>query len=345
MKVVIDDKIPFIRDAAGRLFDEVLYRSGGSITPQDVHDADALIVRTRTKCNRALLAGSKVRFIATATIGYDHLDIPYLEQSGIAWANCPGCNASSVGQYVRSALLVLKKQDVIVPEQATVGIVGVGHVGKAVVQALTPFGCKILLNDPPRQELEGSSFASLEQIKAECDIITFHTPLTKNGTYPTYHLADHNFFGTLAKKPIFINAARGSVVETEALLNALENGKIRAAIIDTWENEPNISLPLLKKVLIGTPHIAGYSADGKTNATRMSLEAVCHYFNIPERITILPPPLPESLIPSADLQERELQLYDPRHDSENLKAHPEQFEVLRGSYPLRREIWDFRKQQ
>jgi erythronate-4-phosphate dehydrogenase len=345
MKVVIDDKIPFIREAAERLFDTVVYRPGSAFTSADVRDADALIVRTRTQCDQTLLAGSKVRFIATATIGYDHLDVPFLQQSGIAWTNCPGCNASSVGQYIHSALLVLKRQSILLPEHATIGVVGVGHVGKAVVKALTSFGCKILRNDPPREELEGTSFASLEEIKAECDIITFHTPLTKSGKYPTYHLANDNFFNTLGKKPVLINAARGAVVDTTALLRALENGNVRAAIIDTWENEPNISLSLLDKVLIGTPHIAGYSADGKTNATRMSLDAVCHFFHIPQKFTITPPPLPTSLLPSNDPEERELQLYDPFRDSQALKAQPQQFEVLRGNYPLRREFWDFGKQR
>ena len=343
MKVIIDDKIPYIREAAAKLFDEVEYFTGAGITSKNVRDADALIVRTRTRCDKSLLEGSKVRFIATATIGYDHLDIAYLEKCGITWTNCPGCNASSVGQYVRSVLLVLKHLGIIDPKKATVGIVGVGHVGQAVVRALKPFGCKILQNDPPRQENEGGTFVSLEEIRKNCDIITFHTPLTKDGAYPTYHLADKNFFDSLKLNPVFINAARGAVTDNQALLNALENGQVRTAIIDTWENEPHISLPLLDKVLIGTPHIAGYSADGKTNATKMSLTAVCRFFGIPENFTILPPPLPPTLIPSADSDERELQLYDPRRDSSALKAHPEQFEVLRGNYPLRREIWDFGK--
>ncbi len=339
MKVVIDDKIPYIREAAASLFDEVSYLPGAGIAPRDVRDADALIVRTRTRCNEALLGGSKVKCVVTATIGYEHLDVDYLESHHIHWTNCPGCNATSVAQYIRNSLIVLKRAGLYNPSASTLGIVGVGHVGKAVQQAVEKMAGRILLNDPPRQRQEGGAFVSLEEIERSCDVITFHTPLTTGGEHPTWHLADENFFRRLCHRPVIINAARGGVVDNAAWIEALDRGAVGAAVIDTWENEPDISLPLLEKAFIATPHIAGYSADGKANATRMALEAVCSYFGIKPNFTIQPPSLPAELRPSGNEEERALQLYNPHDDSNMLKASPHSFEQLRGNYRLRREVW------
>lgn len=340
MKVVIDDKIPYIRDAAAQIFDEVVYLPGSEIAPRDVRDADALVVRTRTRCDEALLRGSRVKMVATATIGFEHLDVDYLRQAGIAWSNCPGCNATSVGQYVRNALLVLKRQGSWCPTQSCVGIVGVGHVGRAVMEALQPLGCEFLLNDPPRQEAEGGPFVSLEEVARRCDVVTFHTPLTKSGRHPSYHLADDRFFRLLQRRPILINAARGSVVDTKALLRAMDEDRVSATVIDTWEDEPNISPELLRRCTIGTPHIAGYSADGKSHASQMALEAVCRHFHLPINFHIQPPPLPAELERPLNREQETLLLYNPCADSEALKAHPEDFEFMRGHYPLRRERWD-----
>jgi erythronate-4-phosphate dehydrogenase len=337
MKVIVDNKIPYIRSAIETIADEVVYAPGADFTPELVKDANALIIRTRTLCNEHLLHSSKVQFIATATIGFDHIDTAYLEKAGIAWTNCPGCNASSVGQYIHSCLILLKREKGLDLKSVTMGIVGVGHVGTEVRKAAESLGVHCLLNDPPRQTREGGDFVPIETIIAESDIITFHVPLTQSGPYRTYHLADESFFSQLHKCPIIINSSRGSVVDNHALLQALNNGQISDAIIDTWENEPNINLPLLNNVFIGTPHIAGYSADGKANATRMALEALCRHFEIQHQFNILPPPLPSDFIPSTDAEELFLQLYNPHTDSDALKAHPENFEYLRGNYPLRRE--------
>ena len=363
MKAVIDDKIPYIKGEIEKLVDETVYLKGSEIGPKDVADADILVVRTRTHCNEALLKDSRVRFIVTATIGHDHLDKDYLNQAGIQWTNCPGCNASSVCQYIHNSLLVLG----LLKKGLTVGVVGVGHVGTLVANDLEKKGLTVLRCDPPK----GEKYA-LPQLAELCDIITFHTPLTKDGEYPTYHMADAAFFASLRKKPLIINSSRGPVVDNEALLHALESGQVSNAVIDTWEGEPNLNRKLLAKAIIATPHIAGYSADGKANATRMSLQAIAQFLMKNEEyrmknekyssslhakshssFNVNPPRLPRNFS-YADTKPKvtidpfingkapngKISLYDPRVDTARLKAHPEAFESLRGNYPLRREVND-----
>lgn len=323
MKVVIDHKIPYIKEAIEKIADEVVYLPGNAFTPEAVKDADALIVRTRTRCNRELLEGSQVKFIATATIGYDHIDTVYCQEAGITWTNCPGCNAGSVEQYIFSTLCLLKEKKGLDLKKATLGIVGVGHVGGRVKRMAEALGMKILLNDPPRADRGEEGFVDLETILRESDVITFHTPLNREGKYATYHLVDEDLLFSLKRTPFIINASRGEVVDTASLLAALAAGKVRGAVIDTWEYEPCISRELLEVAFLATPHIAGYSADGKANATRMSLEALCKFFGIEADFKIVPPEGPCD--------------YDPTRDSEWLKAAPEKFEWFRGNYPIRRE--------
>lgn len=339
MKVIVDNKIPYIKGVIERIADKVVYLPGNAFTPQEVKDADALIVRTRTLCNRDLLEGSRVKFIATATIGFDHIDTAYCQEAGITWTNCPGCNASSVEQYVHSVLLLLKREKNLCLEGAAIGIVGVGHVGSKVATMASKLGMRVLLNDPPRAEKGEEGFVDLHTIARECDVITFHTPLNREGIYRTFHLADEAFFNQLGRSPYIINSSRGEVVETQALLRALEKGQVKETVIDTWENEPDIDLTLLREAFIATPHIAGYSADGKANATRMSLEALCRFFGIEANFKIVPPSLPEDMVWSEDKETAYLQLYNPMRDSEWLKAEPEKFEWFRGNYPLRRELF------
>ncbi len=344
MKAVVDDKIPYIEGQIETLADHVLYKRGSDITAADVRDADVLIVRTRTRCNRELLEGSSVRLVVTATIGYDHIDTEYLRQAGIFWTNCPGCNASSVRQYVHNSLLAL---DLLRPS-LTVGVVGVGHVGSLVAADLAEAGLKVLCCDPPLQA-EHPEYVTLERIAAEADIITFHTPLTRSGEHPTYHLADEAFFSSLVRRPLIINSSRGEVVDNAALVRALDNGLVRDAVIDTWEGEPDLNLQLLQRAVIATPHVAGYSADGKANATRMSLQAVCQHIGTPFNLDIHPVRLSEVLdaeefaalasLPT-DSAALALQLYNPLADTAHLKQSPERFEWLRGNYPLRREMLD-----
>ena len=360
MKLIIDDKIPFIRNAVNRL-GEAVFLPGSSITAADVRDADALIVRTRTRCNEQLLAGSRVKFIATATIGFDHLDAAWLRRAGIAWSNCPGCNARSVAQYVESALLLLHSAGRIdLNSHPVMGIVGVGHVGSVVASVARRMGLRLLLCDPPRFEAKTDNAdlciraeecsSTLADIAREAEIIAFHTPLTTSGEHATFHLADESFFRSLEKNPVIISCGRGEVVSTSALKEALDEGLIREAVIDVWENEPRIDLSLMKKTFLSTPHIAGYSADGKARGTRMALEAVARFFGIDADFSdILAPPLPENYkyFPDAPAtpglsssQQALLNLYDPRRDSEALRREPEAFERLRGNYPLRREQAD-----
>lgn len=345
MKIVVDDKIPYIQPALHQLAEEVVAKAGCAITSDDVRDADILIVRTRTRCDRALLSGSRVRLVVTATIGYDHLDTDYLRTAGIAWTNCPGCNATSVAQYVMNSLLVLQQQQGLDLSRATLGIIGVGHVGTAVLEAARRWGIKrILLNDPPREAAgdaapEEFCWSSLERLQAEADILTLHTPLTSAQPYPTHHLVDDKFFNAFRRKPVLINAARGGIVDESALLAAMDAGRIRTAIIDTWEGEPDVNRRLLEHAFIATPHIAGYSADGKANATRMALTAVCRFLGREMTFDIQPPKLERQFDSTDDDITRALKLYNPLEDSQRLKEHPEQFESLRGHYPLRREQW------
>lgn len=338
MKVIVDNKIPYIKEAIEKIADEVIFLPGNEFDAQNIKDADALIIRTRTHCNRELLEGSSVKFIATATIGYDHIDTKYCREAGITWTNAPGCNSSSVAQYLYSALLLLCQKKGCSPKDLCIGIVGVGNVGSKVQKVAASLGMKVLLNDPPRADKEDvQSFTDLETIIRECNVITFHTPLNRDGEYKTYHLADDQFFQSLQRSPVIINTSRGEVIDTAALLFALETGKVSDAVIDVWEYEPDISPELLNKAFIGTPHIAGYSADGKANATRMSLESLCRFFGIDKEINIVPPAPETSVITASSQEEAILKIYDPRVDSEALKAHPELFEHFRGNYPLRRE--------
>lgn len=364
-RLVVDSKIPYLRGFA-EMLGEVRYVEGSEISPADVRHADALVVRTRTRCDAELLEGSDVKFVATATIGYDHLDTAYLRRARIGWANCPGCNARSVAQYVECALLLLaahgawgksgRPSPVSAPlpqepeaapfARLTLGIVGVGHVGSQVLASARRMGFgRILLCDPPRAEREGGAdFVPLETLAAESDVVTFHTPLTLAPLpHPTYHLADAAFFARLKAGAVFFNTSRGEVADTEAVKRALRSGRLRAAVIDTWEREPHIDPALLSAAWLATPHIAGYSADGKAAGSRMALQAVARHFGLDPApfAAIAPPPLPPGFAyypaGEARLLCEALRLYDPSRDSLALKADPSAFERLRGHYPLRRE--------
>ena len=343
MKIVVDDKIPYIQEKLSLLADELVAIGGSEISAADVKDADALIVRTRTHCDESLLAGSKVRFVATATIGFDHIDVDYLQRAGITWISCPGCNAGSVAQYVESSLLLLQQEKGLVLCKATIGIVGCGHVGSKVKVVAERLGMRVLICDPPLEQKNANSqrptangFVSMDTIEQQADVITFHVPLTKEGEYATWHMADEAFFHRLLHVPYIINTSRGGVVDNQALLSALHDGRVRDAVIDVWEGEPNVNPALLQRVFIGTPHIAGYSADGKTNADNMVIDALCRYFHLPHPGKITPPSLPADFHYTGN----PLELYNPLEDSQALKTTPSKFEYLRNHYPLRREHFE-----
>ena len=343
MKIVVDDKIPYIREKLALLADEVVYLRGADIRADDVQDADALIVRTRTHCDRQLLEGSRVQFVATATIGFDHIDTDYMSKAGIAWTNCPGCNAASVAQYVECSLLLLEQLKGFDLQRATIGIVGCGHVGSKVKAVAERLGMRVLVSDPPLAQKEANSqqptannFVPLDVIEREADVITFHVPLSSEGQYATWHLADEDFFHRLLRVPYIINTSRGPVVDNAALLQALGEGRVRDAVLDVWEGEPQLNPDLLNKTFIGTPHIAGYSADGKVNADNMVIDALCQHFSLTHPGRIQPPLLPADFKYTGSA----LELYNPLDDSEKLKNDPTKFEFLRNNYPLRRERFE-----
>ena len=297
----------------------VIYLSPEEITAETVREADALFVRTRTRINEELLRGSKVRFVATATIGFDHIDQDYCRKAGIHWVSCPGCNAQAVCDYVEEAISTIKANKT----DLTIGIVGYGHVGKLVAQMANRNGYRVLLSDPPL-----GIGMSLEKLAPQCDVLTFHTPLTHDGEYPTYHLCNADILRLCKPDALIINAARGGVIDEQALLSTLNTQhstlNIKAAI-DCWEDEPNINTALLEKVNLASFHIAGYSIEGKMRASEMCLRAFCEFFSLP----ILS--INKKVVP---LQGDSAPGWLCRI-SDQLKAHPENFEQLRKQYKLR----------
>jgi len=348
MKIIADDKIPYLKGVL-EPFADIVYLPGKQITNETAADADALLIRTRTKCNAALLQGTKVRFIATATIGYDHIDTGWCEQNGITWVNAPGCNSSSVQQYIAAAILHLALNYSFNLYNKTLGIIGVGNVGSKVAKLGQALGMKVLQNDPPRQRKEKSDyFISLDRLLEQSDIITLHVPLITKGTDKTYHLADNNFFDKMKPSSFFINSSRGEVTDTTALKEALKTKKLTAAIVDVWENEPDIDTELLKMVEIGTPHIAGYSNDGKANGTAMSVQQLSRFFHLPLNTwyptTIEKPAFPELILNCTGrsfedvIYQAILASYDINSDNNRLRSSVNTFEYQRGNYPLRREF-------
>ena len=331
LRIVVERNVPFLEvlDTVA----DVVRLPYTEITADAVRDADALVVRTRNRCDASLLACSNVQFIATATIGTDHIDLPWCAAHGIEAVNAPGCNAPAVAQYVFSSLMRVINRPI---SSYTIGIVGVGHVGSIVERWARGLSMRVLLCDPPRQQAEGGDrWVSLDDIAAKADIITFHTPLTREGACATYHMAGEAFFNSLRRAPVIINSARGPSVDTSVWADALEAGVCGPAIVDCWENEPQINQHLLAQASIATPHIAGYSIEGKRRASQMSLDALCRHFGLPAlHIAGELPPAPARAITAATA----LEGYDPLVDTAALKADPASFESLRNNYRLRPEI-------
>ena len=342
IKIVADSAVPFL-EGVFEPYAEVKYMGGSDIGPDDVRDADALRIRTRTKCDAALLDGSRVKFIATATIGTDHIDFPYCDAHGITVRNAPGCNAGGVMEYVFSALYGLASRKAISLEGDTIGIIGVGHVGSLIERMGLSLGFKILKCDPPRAEAEGPfGFCDLDYLLQNSQIVTMHTPLNET----TRGMADRHFFSMMRPGAFFINASRGEVVCDDALKEAIP--KLGPVIIDTWNHEPDIDLELMDKVAIATPHIAGYSYQGKQNGTAAAVRAVAHYFGIQSLYEFFPKTdLPENEAVKLDLKglnQGEIAAvlqynYPIFTDDFMLRVAPEDFDKLRAEYKYRREVY------
>lgn len=349
MKVVCDSDIPFLKGAL-EPHCEVIYARGSDISKEMVMDADALVIRTRTRCDANLLEGSKVRFIATATIGYDHIDTRWCESHGITWTNAPGCNSWSVQQYIGSLLVTMSRTLGFSFREKTIGVVGVGNVGSKVARLAALLGFRVLLCDPPRARREGSGqFVSLDELISRSDIITLHVPLIRDGEDSTFHMFDDSRLASMNQNQILINSSRGEVVDGAALKNALAQKKILAASLDVWENEPQIDPGLLSLLFTGTPHIAGYSVDGKATGTTMSVQALGKFFDLPCRdweVTQVPQSVQPSEFsidtagktPQEVLADAILHTYDIKNDDAALRADVASFEKQRSHYPVRREF-------
>lgn len=349
MKIIADDKIPFLRGAL-EPYAKLIYMPGKEINRAAIKDADALIIRTRTKCNEELLSGTGVKFIGTATIGYDHIDTGYCERNNIKWTNAPGCNSTSVMQYVTAAILHLSHKYNFDPGDKTIGIIGVGNVGSKVEKSARILGMNVILNDPPRARKEAGNYVPIDDILRNSDIITIHAPLNMSGQDLSYHLFNEISFNKMKNGTFLINSARGEIVESQALKKALASGKIKA-VLDVWENEPDIDLDIMDMADIATPHIAGYSTDGKANGTSMIVNSLCRFFNLPvaewypQNVPL--PQIPEIKIDVTGKSDTDIireavnHSYNIMYDDGKLRLKPSDFEKQRGDYYLRREFTSY----
>ena len=354
MLIVADENIPLI-EAFFASFGEIRRLPGRQITRADVHDADVLLVRSVTRVDRELLEGSAVRFVGTCTIGTDHLALDYFEQAGIQWSSAPGCNARGVVDYVLGSLLTLADIEGADLAQRTYGVVGAGEVGGRLVRVLRDLGWNVRVCDPLRQAAEGAGYVSLEQIIEQCDVISLHTPLSKNGEFATWHLLDEARLNRLKPGTWLINASRGPVVDNAALRKVLNAREDLQAVLDVWEGEPQVDVELADLCVLATPHIAGYSLDGKQRGTAQIYEALCDFLGQAPQVQLA------DLLPAPWLARVELSansdqawalamlcrgVYDPRRDDADFRrtltgSGDQQklaFDALRKLYPVRREI-------
>ena len=342
----LDENIPYAAEAFSTL-GEVHLRAGRNLANADLQETAILVVRSVTKVNAQLLAGTPVRFVATATIGFDHVDLDYLHEQGISFARAPGCNAVSAAEYVLAALChwsLLRGKPL---QGRSIGIIGHGNVGSRVRQLCERMGMHCIVNDPPLQEQGVEGLHSLEAALA-CDIVTLHVPFTRSSQYPTFRLLDAARVAALCPGTLLLNTARGGVVEESALLSRLQTDADLDVVLDTWENEPTINLELLRHTLIGTPHIAGYSLDGKVRGTQMVYRACCDFLHLEpcwESPLVWVEPLRWN---GQDSRQDILDAYAIGADDERLKAlllPPNNgidvgnyFDRLRKTYPARREF-------
>lgn len=354
MLIVADENIPLIEEFFAS-FGEIRRLPGRQITRADVHDADVLLVRSVTRVDRELLEGSAVKFVGTCTIGTDHLALDDFEHAGIQWASAPGCNARGVVDYVLGSLLTLADIEGADLAQRTYGVIGAGEVGGRLVRVLRDLGWKVQVCDPLRQAAEGGDYVSLEQIIEQCDVISLHTPLSKSGDFATWHLLDEARLNRLKPGTWLINASRGPVVDNAALRNELNAREDLQAVLDVWEGEPQVDVELADLCVLATPHIAGYSLDGKQRGTAQIYQALCAFLGQTPQVQLA------DLLPAPWLAKVELSansdqawalamvcrgVYDPRRDDADFRRtltgpvdqQKQAFDGLRKHYPVRREI-------
>ncbi len=354
MRIVADENIPLLDEFfAG--FGEIRRLPGRGIDAAAVADADLLLVRSVTQVDRTLLDSSAVKFVGTCTIGTDHLDLDYFQQAGITWASAPGCNARGVVDYVLGSLLVLAEQQGVDLATRTYGVVGAGQVGSRLLKVLRDLGWRVLVCDPPRQAAEGGDFVSLQQVLNECDVISLHTPLERLGVHATHHLFDSARLAALKPGSWLINASRGAVVDNQALRELLAQRSDLQVVLDVWEGEPQADVELAALCRIATPHIAGYSLDGKLRGTAQIYQALCQHLGVASSVEL------QQLMPAAWLSELTIDssadpawalanicraVYDPRRDDADFRRSLQgdaatrraAFDGLRKHYPMRREI-------
>lgn len=354
MRILADENIPLVEAFFGS-FGEIRRQPGRAFSADALAEADVLLVRSVTRVNADLLAGSPVRFVGTCTIGTDHLDQDYLAAADIAWASAPGCNARGVVDYVLGSLLALAEVAGCRLDERCYGVVGAGQVGSRLVEVLRGLGCRVLVCDPPRQEREGGDFVSLDEVLEHCDAISLHTPLSADGRWPTRHLLDAERLARLRPGTWLINASRGAVVDNAALHALLMRRPDVEAVLDVWEGEPLVDVALAERCRIATPHIAGYSLEGKARGTAQIYRAFCAHLGLQPELEL------DSLLPEAWLPQLTLHadadpdwavaalcraVYDPRRDDADFRrslrgGEPErraEFDRLRKAYPPRREI-------
>ena len=346
IKVIIDSDIPFIRGIV-EPYASVEYLKGGEFSNEKIANSDALIIRTRTKCNRELLEHTNVKFIASATIGSDHVDLDWCRENGIHFTNAAGCNAWGVVQYVITSIFYLFDKKGESPKGITLGVIGAGNVGERLATLATKLGFNVLRCDPPLalkmahdSSLSKIEYYDLDYVLRNSDVVSLHVPLDSS----TRDMANDSFFSSLKDGAVFINTSRGEVVDEEALINAIDN--LSGLVVDVWRDEPNINRDLLYKADISTPHIAGYSIQGKINASVISINNLGRFFNIdplsgytykhtePQKLTFMPT---EDCDPYINLSNLIFSIYDIGEDSKALKESPLLFESLRNGYAYREE--------
>lgn len=352
MRLIVDENLPFTQEFFGDAA-EIIQLAGNAITPAAVKEADGLLVRSVTQVNQQLLEGSKVKFVGTATIGVDHIDQAWLQTAGISFSSAPGCNANSVVDYVIASLLWLAMEQGFSLQDKCIGIVGIGQVGGRLATRLENFGCKVLLNDPPRAAKGEAGFLSLTEVLQTADIVCLHTPLTLVGDYPSQHLLSIKELALLKDK-VLVNAGRGGVIDQQALKNQINKKTAPLLLLDVFEDEPALDYELIQHCLLATPHIAGYSLEGKSRGTEMIYQAWCQHLGVEPSVKLeaLLPAVPVALLEldaSCGVEEacrRAAHLcYQPLTDHwrllEALKtnsATEKIYQQLRKNYPIRREF-------